>query len=134
EAVARWETSLTALAAATGIASVGAGADHLASLRDQLVTLQAAVDSIADWARYFLARRAAIVAGVAPAVAAVERGDLAADALAGAWERATLLAWLEAELRATPDLARFAGGSHHARVASFADVDRGALAFAPPRA
>ncbi len=134
EAVARWDASLTELAAATGIASLGAGADHLASLNDQLAGLHACVEAFADWARFYVARRAAIIAGVGPAVAAVERGDLAAEALPGAWERATLLAWLESELRAVPALARFSGAAHHARVASFADIDRGALAFARSRA
>jgi hypothetical protein len=134
EAVARWDASLAVLAAATGIASLGAGADHLASLRDQLAALHACVDAFADWVRFYVARRAALIAGIGPAVAAIDRGDLAAEALPGAWERATLLAWLDAELRGVPTLARFSGAAHHARVASFADIDRGALAFARSRA
>ncbi|MGE5182033.1 MAG: DUF3320 domain-containing protein, partial [Acidobacteriota bacterium] len=136
EAVARWSATTAELADATGIppAQLGAASDHLASLREQLQTLHAAADSLADWARFYLARRDAIVAGVGPAVTAVDRGDLAGDDLAAAWERATLLAWLDAEVRTLPVLARFDGGQHHVRVTSFCDLDRGALGFARTRA
>src|SRR5439155_6513494 len=66
-------------------------------------------------------------------IPAIERGDLAADQLAGAWERANLLAWLDAEIRETPALAKFAGSTHHTRVASFADLDRSSLALTRAR-
>ena len=80
------------------------------------------------------ARRAALAAGIGPAVAAIERGDLGAEELAPAWERATLLAWADVELDETPALARFHGAAHHAQVSAFADLDRGALALARARA
>ena len=118
----------TELAAATGIASaqLGAGADHLAALREQVDAAAPARSArSATWTQFHLARRAAIVAGVGPAIAAIERGDLAAAELAAAWERATLLAWADAELARTPALARFDGAAHHAHVAAFADLDRG---------
>jgi hypothetical protein len=136
QAVTRWETTLVELAAATGlpVAQLGAGIDHLSALRDQLASLLATVDSLADWARFDLARRAAAVAGIGPAIAAIERGDLAAEDMAAAWERATLLAWLESELYAVPALAKFSGTAQHSRVAAFIDVDRGALAMARARA
>ena len=136
EAVVRWSATLAELADATGIvpALLGAGADHLATLREQLAVLHAAADSLADWARFYLARRDALVAGVGSAVTAIERGDLAAADLAAAWERATLLAWLDAEVRALPALAHFDGGQHHIHVTSFCDLDRGALGFARTRA
>ncbi|MBV8759502.1 MAG: hypothetical protein JO257_19600, partial [Deltaproteobacteria bacterium] len=128
-AVDRWQPALAELSAATGIAlaEVGAGADHLTALRDQLATLIAAESSLADWARFHLARHAAKVAGIGAAIATIERGDLAAAHLADAWERATLLAWLEAELRATPALAKFSGTRHHSMVSQFADLDRSSL-------
>jgi very-short-patch-repair endonuclease len=135
EAVTRWEPTVAEVATATGIAParLGAGADHLASLRDQLAVLSSAVGSLADWTRFHLARHAAKIAGVGPALTAVERGDLAADQLARAWERATLLAWLDAEVRATPALARFSGARHHSAVAAFSDLDRSALALTRAR-
>jgi len=80
------------------------------------------------------ARRAALAAGVGPAIAAIERGDLGAAELAPAWERATLLAWADAEITETPALSRFHGPAHHAQVSAFADLDRGALALARARA
>ncbi|HTR49150.1 MAG TPA: DUF4011 domain-containing protein, partial [Kofleriaceae bacterium] len=133
DAVARWEPALAELAAATGIAAarLGAGRDHLPALRDQVALLTAAVGALADWARYHLARRAAEVAGVGPAVIAIERGDLAACDLAAAWERATLVAWGEAELRV---VAVAGGAAHHARASELADLDRRALQVAKSRA
>jgi hypothetical protein len=135
-AVARWEPARAELAAVTGIKLdvLGAGSDHLAALRDQVETLFHAVGSFADWTKFYLARREAIVAGVGPAVIALDRGDLAADELSAAWQRATLLAWVELEIAETPELARFHGPTHHAHVAAFADLDRGSLALTRARA
>ncbi len=138
-AVARWKPALAALAGATGIDPTGLGrpgpaADHLAALRDQIEALRHAIDSHRDWIAFHAARRAALAAGVGPAVAAIERGDLGAAELALAWERATLLAWADAELADTPALARFHGASHHAHVAAFADLDRAMLALVRSRA
>ncbi|HEY1557130.1 MAG TPA: DUF3320 domain-containing protein [Kofleriaceae bacterium] len=133
DAVARWEPALAELAGATGIAAarVGAGRDHLPALREQVAALGASVGSLASWARYHLARHAAERAGIGPALDAIERGDLAAADLAAAWERATLVAWGEAELRVVP----VAGGAaHHARAAELADLDRRALQVAKARA
>jgi hypothetical protein len=134
-AVTRWQPTLADVASATGIAQVllGAGSDHLASLRDQLHVLRGAVGSLADWTRFHLARHAAKVASIGPALAAIERGDLAADQLAGAWERATLLSWLDAEIVETPALAKFAGSRHHSAVGAFADADRASLVMTRAR-
>ncbi len=136
DAVARWLPALDRLAEAVGIdaAALGTGDDHLGALRERVETLRHAVDSLRDWVMFHAARRAALAAGVGPAVAAIERGDLGADELAPAWERATLLAWADAEITETPALARFHGASHHAQVSAFADLDRGALALARARA
>jgi hypothetical protein len=135
-AVARWQAALGAAAAATGIAAadLAAGPDHLAVLREAAGELKRALGAHADWIAFHAARRAAIAAGVGPAVAAIERGDLGAAELALAWERATLLAWADAELAETPALARFHGPSHHAAAAAFADLDRAALALVRARA
>ncbi|NVB81783.1 MAG: DUF4011 domain-containing protein, partial [Kofleriaceae bacterium] len=135
-AVGYWEPAVTEVAAATGIpkAQLGAGTDHIAALRDQVATLAHAVGSLGEWTRFHLARKAANVAGVGPAIAAIERGDLGATELAGAWQRATLLAWAELELAETPDVACFHGPTHHAHVAAFADLDRGSLALTRARA
>jgi hypothetical protein len=135
-AVARWAPAVAELAMLTGIPHemLGAGADHLQVLRDQVEALFAAVGSLADWTTFALARRDAMVAGVGPAVTAIERGDLAARELSAAWQRATLVAWLELELAEKPALARFHGPTHHAHVASFADLDRGSLALVRARA
>jgi very-short-patch-repair endonuclease len=150
-AVARWAPALAALTEATGIAvadlgrpGAGAGegaeggeaaaADHLGALLDQIEALRHAIDTHRDWIAFHAARRAAIEAGVGPAIAAIERGDLGADELAPAWERATLLAWADAELADTPALARFHGATHHAHVAAFADLDRASLALVRSRA
>jgi very-short-patch-repair endonuclease len=135
-AVARWRPALAGLAEATGIDEVtlGAGADHLAALGDRVEALRHAIDGMRDWVAFHGARRAALAAGVGPAVAAIERGDLGAGELADAWERATLLAWADAELAETPALARFHGAAHHAQVAAFADYDRAALALVRARA
>jgi hypothetical protein len=131
-AVASWDRSLAELADATGIAmaALADGADHLQSLGVRLNELTHAAAAFPAWARFHSARHAARVAGVEPAIEAIERGDLPADQLADAWQRATLLAWLEAEMRATPALARFDGSSHHTRVAAFTEADRAAHAAA----
>ncbi|HEY0194558.1 MAG TPA: DUF4011 domain-containing protein, partial [Kofleriaceae bacterium] len=136
DAVARWQPALAALVEATGIdaVSLGAGDDHLTALAERIEALRHAVDGMRDWVAFHGARRAALAAGVGPAVAAIERGDLGAAELAGAWERATLLAWADAELADTPALAQFHGAAHHAHVAAFADLDRAALALIRARA
>ncbi len=135
-AILRWEPSLVELAAASGVPStqLGAGPDHLVALREQVATLRLAVGSFTNWTRFHLARYAADVVGVGSAVAAIERGDLDTSELADAWERATLLAWLDCEIEETPALAAFQGATHHSHVAAFADLDRGALALVRARA
>ncbi len=134
-AVGRWEPALVELAAATGIPQLllGAGANHLVALAEQVAVLRDSVGSFADWTKFHLARRDATVAGIGPAIAAIERGDLTADELAEAWERATLLAWFDLEIAETPALARFVGSTHHLNATSFADLDRGALAVTRSR-
>jgi len=136
ESVARWVPALAALADATGIdrAQLGAGDDHLASLRERTETLRHSIDGLRDWVAFHGARQIALTCGVGPAVTALERGDLGAAELALAWERATLLVWAEAELSDTPAMARFHGASHSAHVAAFADLDRAALALVRSRA
>ena len=136
DAVARWQPAIAELAAATGIGEgkLGLGEDHLGSLREQIEALGGAIGSLGEWTRFHLARRDAIVAGVGPAVTAIDRGDLGAGELAAAWERATLLSWADAELSCIPALARFSGATHHTLITAFADLDRGSLAFARARA
>ncbi len=136
EAVARWSPALAALGDATGIpvAALAAGEDHLVALRERIDALRHAVDAFPAWVAFHAARRAALAASVGPAVGAIERGDLGAAELAAAWERATLLAWADAELAERPALSHFHGASHHAQVAAFADLDRGSLALARARA
>jgi very-short-patch-repair endonuclease len=136
EAALRWQPALAALAEATGIeaALLGAGEDHLASLVERIEALRHGLDAMRDWVTFHGARQAALAAGVGPAVAAIERGELGAGELAAAWERATLLAWADAELAAMPALARFHGAAHHAHVAAFADLDRAMLALVRARA
>lgn len=136
EAVSRWLPALATLAEAVGIpaATLAAGDDHLAALRDRVDTLRHALDTLPAWVTFHAARHGALAAGVGPAVASIERGDLGAAELADAWERATLLAWGDAELTALPALAQFHGATHHAQVSAFADLDRGALALSRARA
>ncbi len=136
EAVARWQPALAGLADATGIdrLELASGDDHLGALRERAETLRHAIDSLRDWVAFHGARHQALAAGVGPAIAAIERGDLGASELALAWERATLLAWADAELADTPALARFHGAAHHAHVSAFADLDRAALAMVRSRA
>ncbi|MDB4956389.1 MAG: helicase, partial [Myxococcales bacterium] len=136
DAVARWQPAIAELAAATGISEdkLGVGPDHLGSLRSQIEALRQSMGLLGDWTRYHLARREAIVAGVGPTVTAIDRGDLGAAELAAAWERATLLSWVDAELSCIPALARFSGAAHHTFVTAYADLDRGSLAFARSRA
>jgi very-short-patch-repair endonuclease len=135
-AVARWQPAVAALSEATGIAAIelGVGPDHLAALAHQVDRLTRALDALRDWVAYHGARQAALTAGVAPALGALERGALGAGELAAAWERATLLAWADAELADTPALARFHGAAHHASAAAFADLDRAAQAQVRSRA
>jgi hypothetical protein len=130
DAVARWEPATAELSIATGISAalLAAGPDHLITLRAQISQLAVAVGSLAEWARFHLARRAAVDAGIQAPIVAIERGDLEARELALAWERATLLAWADAAVKRTPELAHFDGGRHHQLVTSFADLDRGAMA------
>ncbi|HEX2691858.1 MAG TPA: DUF3320 domain-containing protein, partial [Kofleriaceae bacterium] len=136
DAVTRWSRALAGLADATGIAGemLGPGDDHLTALAEQIETLRGSLGAMRDWIAFHGARRAAQAAGVGPAIAAIERGDLGAGELALAWERATLLAWADAEIAGTPALARFHGAAHHARVAAFADLDRATLALVRARA
>ena len=135
-AVMRWEPALHELAAATGtsVKLLGPGSDHLIALRDQIEALHHAVGSLGEWTKFHLARRDAIVAGVGPAIAAIERGDIGALEIAGAWQRATLVAWLALELMESPELATWSGSTHHAHAAAFADLDRGSLALTRARA
>ena len=135
DAIARYQPALAAVADATAIslAQLGAGHDHLAAVRIQLRDLGGAVDQLAAWTRYHLARRAAVDAGLRNVLVAAERGDLDAADLGLAWERATLLAWVAAAIGRAPALVRFDGAAHHTAVASFADLDRGALAVARGR-
>ncbi|MEO8704452.1 MAG: DUF3320 domain-containing protein [Kofleriaceae bacterium] len=133
DAVARWQPALAGLAAATGIHRDD-GDDHLATLRERTETLRHSVDGLEEWVAFHVARHAARTNGIGPAVAALERGDLGAVELGLAWERATLLAWAEAELSDVPALATFHGASHHAHVAAFADLDRASLALVRSRA
>jgi hypothetical protein len=135
-AVTRWEPAIAEVSATTGIPwnLVGAGADHLASLREQVDLLRNNVGSLGEWTKFNLARKAATVAGIGPAITAIERGDLSATELASAWERANLLTWLELEIAETPALADFHGGAHHAHVTAYADLDRGSLALVRARA
>src|SRR6185312_7338198 len=121
---------LAELASTTGIpvAQLGAGPDHIMALRTQIDALSAAVGSLAEWTRFHLARRAAVDAGIRAPIAAIERGDLAADELALAWERATLLAWADAAVKRAPDLSHFDGAKQHMLVTSFSDLARGAMA------
>jgi hypothetical protein len=139
EAVERWRPALTALSQATGIGIGGIGGidprrdhDHLAALRERTDTLRHAIDGLGPWVAFHRARAEALACGAVPAVRALERGDLAAGELALAWERATLLAWAEAEL-ASVGLGGFHGAAHHAHVAAFADLDRAALALVRSR-
>ena len=134
--VARWLPALATLSTTIGIdpVALGAGDDHLAALRERVDTLRLAADSLQDWVTFHAARHSALAAGIGPAVGAIERGDLGAAELAAAWERATLLAWGDAELTEKPALAQFHGASHHAQVSAFADLDRGALALSRARA
>ena len=136
ECVVRWAPAIEALAEVTGIegAAIGAGDEHLVALREQIETLRHSIETLPAWVAFHAARRGALEAGVGPAVGAIDRGDLVASELSGAWERATLLAWSDAELADTPALAAFHGGAHHAHVAAFADLDRAMLALVRSRA
>ena len=130
DAVGCWEPAIAELEVATGISAVilAAGPDHLISLRAQIATLAEHGGAFAAWTRFHLARRAAVDAGIRAPIAAIECGDLEARELALAWERATLLAWADAAVKRTPELAHFDGAKHHQLVTSFADLDRGAMA------
>ncbi len=129
--VARWAGTLDELAMSTGIAQAREDGDHLGKLAEKTATLRHAIDQLVDWVTFHDARHHALASGVGPAVAAIERGDLAAAELAPAWERATLLAWADAELS---DSQVADGAAHHAHVAAFADLDRAALAMVRSRA
>jgi hypothetical protein len=130
DAIARWEPALVELSTATGIpaAQLGAGPDHVTALRTQIDALAAAVEGLAEWTRFHLARRAAVDAGIRAPIAAIERADLEARELALAWERATLLAWADAAVKRAPELSHFDGAKQHMVVTSFSDLDRGAMA------
>ncbi|MGE0550415.1 MAG: DUF3320 domain-containing protein [Kofleriaceae bacterium] len=134
-AVARWTPALDKLSRTVGITveALGAGDDHLPALQERVETMRHAISSLADWVAFHGARCEAKIAGVDPSIIAIERGDLGAAELANAWERATLLAWGDAELAAIPALSRFHGAAHHAQVSAFTDLDRGSLALARAR-
>jgi len=128
----RWDGTLDELSAATGIdLQPAVDGDHLAMLVERTATLRHTIDQLADWVTFYDARHDALASGVGPAVASIERGDLAAADLAPAWERATLLAWADAELA---DSQVADGPAHHAHVSAFADLDRAALAMVRSRA
>ena len=136
-AVARWQPAVAALADATGIAVADLAtpaADHLVALCERIDTLRAAIDSLRDWVQLHNARRAAVAAGIGAAVTALDRGDIGAGELATAWERATLLAWADAEPRRRPARASFTAPHTTPMSSAFADLDRGSLGFARARA
>ncbi len=137
EATSRWLAALDDLVRATGIELRASSddrnaGDHLALLAERTGALRHAIDELADWVTFHDARNTARATDIGPAVPAIERGDLPAADLAPAWERATLLAWAEAELSVSQVAAH--GAAHHAHVAAFADLDRAALALVRSRA
>ena len=145
DAVARWSPALAELAEATGIdrEELGHGpGDHVAAVRERTEMLRRAIDGLRDWVMFHCARHHARSCGIGPVVAALDRGDLAATEVAVAWERATLLAWAEAEWTSLAGgataggsaLAAFHGATHHADAAAFADLDRAATALVRGRA
>ena len=115
-AVARWQPALAELARRPASRRARSARAPITSRRCATSSTRctAAAGSLADWATFHLARHAAKVAGIGAAIATIERGDLAAAEVAGAWERATLLAWLEPSSPRRPTLAKFQGQAHHA--------------------
>lgn len=81
-----------------------------------------------DWVQHRAVRSDAIAAGAEAVVAACERGRLAASDAPLAWERATLLAWVDAALAASDTLAGFWGADEHAQIAALELGERAAQA------
>lgn len=133
-AVSRWEAAEKALADATGIAPGDGGAGHLDEVLAACQRWRPAVALLRDHAAYVRASRRAEEAGAGAVAAALTAGEVAPGDAAAAWERASLLAYCEQRIAASPELREFHGATHHGRVAELVELDRATLVLARSRA
>ncbi len=134
-AIARFVAAVERLRTACGVEVAGraATADVVAWLRARFGGWRGAVGALRGWAGYVRARAEIDGLGLGPAAAACERGEVAAERLAEAWERALLLVWTDARIDGTEALRTFHGATHHARVAEFTTLDVTSMATARAR-
>jgi len=78
---------------------------------------------VPTWCAWLRARTEADRAGLTPIVAAVERGEVAAQQAVDAFERAYADAWYTTVCSREPVLARFLGTEHETRIARFRQLD-----------
>jgi very-short-patch-repair endonuclease len=129
-AVGRWTGAELALAAATGTAASDGGARHLEEVAAACQRWRPAVSRLRDHTAYVRAKKQAETAGVTGVAAALEAGEVTAEAAPLAWERAILLAHCEQLIDADPALRDFHGATHHGRITEFGELDRATLVMA----
>jgi very-short-patch-repair endonuclease len=96
----------------------------LARVRETLGAWRGATRDLAAWCAWRRARREAIGSGLEPLVDAYERGAVAADDLAAAFERGLREWWLTAVIDAEPALRHFRSAQHGRRIDEFRRLDR----------
>ena len=136
-AVEAWREAMRGLAEHCGV-TVGDGdpaeGGHLAELELRTKAWAAEPGALRDWTAYARARKAASAAGLDGVIAQLEDETVADEHVVVAWERALHAEIARAGVAAAAPLATFHGAAHHARVAEFAELDRGQLGVARARA
>lgn len=129
-AVSRWTLAEQALATATGMAVSDGGTRHLEEVAAACRRWRPEVSRLRDHTAYVRARQQAEQAGAAAVATALEAGQVSAEQAPQAWERATLLAFTEQQIAASPALRDFHGSTHHGRITEFGEADRATLVLA----
>lgn len=127
DALARFAVCKRALEDVAGVSledAVAADGTHLGGVRDAAEAWVGHASALRDWALYHEARAAAIAVGLDEVVATCERGRLAAEHAVAAWERATLLAWVDGVIAADPALQAFWGADEQARIDALEAVEQ----------
>ncbi len=121
-ALAEFARACDQLGRCAGVALPEAEADsalsHVAIVEHAARAWQRDAGRLRDWVQHRHVRGEALAADAEAVVVACERGRLAPADAPLAWERATLLAWVDGALAASDVLAGFWGADEHAQIAA----------------
>lgn len=127
EALARFAICKRALEDVAGVSLddvASADGGHLGGVIDVAQAWGGHAPALRDWALYHEARAAAVAIGLEEVVATCERGRLAPEHAVAAWERATMLAWVDGVIAADPALQAFWGADEQARIDALEVVEQ----------